>query len=484
VVAKYLARYASREAGLADALGRVLSRPYQHVCVVPAMGESGRLLDGLAPAMRNERALCVLVINARDAAERWVHTRNHELIAALHRRAREVVEIAQGPPIWLCRGVAAGDVAAEGVAAEGVAAEGVDADADEDATIDVLVIDRARSGWRLPAREGVGLARRIGCDMALALHQAGWIGSRWIHTTDADATLPAGYFAAARQAPDTSVALTYPFWHQTEGELGAALSLYEISLRYYVLGLRWAGSPYAFHTIGSTLAVDAGAYAAVRGVPRRMAAEDFYMLAKLAKLGPVTRPAVAPIRLRQRKALRVPFGTAPATARIAEKLARGQLFTLYHPHSFAALGCWLEAMGRFAGDPAMNADACVGQCTGAGAGGLAMPGGLDPELARALHVALEGQDAARMLADARARVNSPAALGRRLDGWFDAFRTLKLIHGMRDAGLATMPWQQALTGAPFIPELAQGASLEQIRKTLFALEVGLEDDGTTPRRSF
>jgi hypothetical protein len=460
VVAKYLARYASREAGLAPALSRVLGQPYQHVCVVPAMGESERLVDGLAPAMQHERALCVLVINARDAAEPWVHTRNHDLMAALRRRAGEVEDIAQGPPIWLCRGVAA---------------EGTDALAG--ALLDVLVIDRARSGWRLPAREGVGLARRIGCDMALALHQAGSISSRWIHTTDADAILPARYFAAARQAPDTSVALTYPFWHQTEGELGAALGLYEISLRYYVLGLRWAGSPQAFHTIGSTLAVDASAYAAVRGVPRRMAAEDFYMLAKLAKLGPVTRPLVAPIRLRQRKALRVPFGTAPATARIAEKLARGQLFTLYHPRSFTALGCWLAAMDRFAGDPAMDPGACVAGCARMG------PGGLDPDQARALHVALDAQDAARILADARSRVNSPGALARRLHGWFDAFRTLKLIHGIRDAGLAPVPWQQALTSAPFIPELAQGASLDQIRQSLFALEVGLEDDGDAPRRS-
>lgn len=445
VVAKYLASYASREAGLAPAVGRALERaqepPYEHVCVVPALGESERLIDGLAPAMQQERALCVLVVNARDAVEAWVHTRNQELIAALRHRARHVEDIAEGPPMWLCRGVVAEAT---------------------DALIDVLVIDRARSGWRLPAKEGVGLARRIGCDMALALHRDGWIRSRWIHTTDADAILPARYFAAARQTPGSSVALTYPFWHQAEGDLGAALGLYEISLRYYVLGLRWAGSPYAFHTIGSTLAVDAGAYAAVRGVPRRMAAEDFYLLTKLAKLGPVTRPDVAPIRLRQRKAVRVPFGTAPATARIAEKLARGQAFTMYHPHSFTALRCWLQAMDRFARDAELDPEACVAACVD-----------MDrdhPDRAQALRHALDDLGAAGFLADARARVNSPAALQRRLHGWFDAFRTLKLIHGMRDAGLAQVPWQQALMSAAFIPELDQAAPLEQLRRTLFNLE--------------
>ena len=34
---------------------------------------------------------------------------------------------------------------------------------------------------------------------------------------------------------------------------------YELWLRLHVLGLGWAGSPYAFHSIGSTLAIDARA---------------------------------------------------------------------------------------------------------------------------------------------------------------------------------------------------------------------------------
>ena len=63
--------------------------------------------------------------------------------------------------------------------------------------------------------------------------------------------------------------------------------LYEYSLRYYVAGLTYAQSPYAFHTIGSTMAVNAEHYASVRGFPRREAGEDFYLLNKLAKVGSV-----------------------------------------------------------------------------------------------------------------------------------------------------------------------------------------------------
>ena len=68
-----------------------------------------------------------------------------------------------------------------------------------------------------------------------------------------------------------------------------ATALYELRLHHYVLGLEYAGSPYAYHTLGSCLAVKADAYAQVRGFPKRAGAEDFYLLNKLAKLGAMPR---------------------------------------------------------------------------------------------------------------------------------------------------------------------------------------------------
>ena len=59
--------------------------------------------------------------------------------------------------------------------------------------------------------------------------------------------------------------------------------------RYFQRGLAWARSPYAFHTVGSTMVVHALCYAQVRGVPRRRAGEDFYLLGKLSKLRPLVR---------------------------------------------------------------------------------------------------------------------------------------------------------------------------------------------------
>ena len=50
---------------------------------------------------------------------------------------------------------------------------------------------------------------------------------------------------------------------------------------------------------------------------------------------------------------------------------------------------------------------------------------------------------------AAAEAREPAALLRRLHTWFDAFRTLKLVHALRDEGFPSLPWRQALAEAPF-----------------------------------
>ena len=65
-----------------------------------------------------------------------------------------------------------------------------------------------------------------------------------------------------------------------------AIICYEIFLRYYVLGLKFAKSDYAFHTIGSTMLCTPDAYVKVEGMNKRKAAEDFYFLEKLAKIYP------------------------------------------------------------------------------------------------------------------------------------------------------------------------------------------------------
>src|SRR5690606_17786041 len=99
-----------------------------------------------------------------------------------------------------------------------------------------------------------------------------------------------------------------PSWH--------ALVLYEISLRSYEYGLAYAGSPYAFQTLGSTLALNPAAYAKVRGFPKRLAGEDFYILNKLIKIGPIYLRNDRCLQIKDRPSQRVPFGTGTSVFKI------------------------------------------------------------------------------------------------------------------------------------------------------------------------
>ena len=163
--------------------------------------------------------------------------------------------------------------------------------------------------------------------------------------------------------------------------------MYELSLRYYVNRLEYAGSPYAFHTVGSCLAVDATSYAKVRGFPRRNAAEDFYLLNKLAKVGWIRRLRAPVIEIEARASARVPFGTGPALARVPPD-----------PRAMPGYACeTFEALRIFH--------------DGVAAG--TTPSQPVPRLLDAIGY-------------------QPKRDGRAIHTWFDAFRTLKFVHAARD----------------------------------------------------
>ncbi len=413
-ILQYLSSYAESECACPPP-----SQEFDDVVVVPAFDESPHFLPQLSAPCKASRALVIVVVNASEDRRDAEKERSEYLLRALQQGGDELAPGISLSPFG--RGA-------------------------------LLCIDRVSADRRLPAKQGVGLARKIGCDLALAWHERGHIKSPWIHCTDADATLPDDYFSAAHELGDKGVALSYPFWHACErtSTTGRALELYEMSLRYYVLGLLWAGSPYAFHCIGSTMAVRAQAYHQVRGVPKRQAGEDFYLLNKLAKLGRVLVPGSAPIRIAQRESARTPFGTGPKTQDIAQRVHSGQDFCVYHPSSFALLREWLAAIEEFSTSCDLNI--------------------LDRLSHDELRYALPLETEER-LAEAKTQCKTREARKQRLFTWFDGFRTLKLIHALRDQGLSDKPYLEAFDAAPFVPEKAEHMSL---RETMAAREAELQ----------
>jgi len=207
------------------------------------------------------------------------------------------------------------------------------------------------------------------------------------------------------------VAYAHPF--PDNPQLLAAIVRYEIFLRYYVLGLSYAESPYAFHTIGSTMSCTVRSYVAVRGMNRREAGEDFYFLNKLAKLslmGTITGTRVYPS---PRPSQRVPFGTGQRMRSSLEGTYREDVF--YDPRVFSILKRWLNGMKT-----------CIRE-----GGNFSLQ--LAAEISPHLSSFLEKNDFLRVWEHICRTHKIPEKRIWHFSEWFDAFRTLKLIHYLTEA---------------------------------------------------
>lgn len=296
-----------------------------------------------------------------------------------------------------------------------------------------LLVQRFADDLRLPEKQGVGLARKIGADIAVQLWGKQQLQDPWIRSTDADVQLPDDYFSTSPTAPN-AVAGVYQFQHQrlsripASAEIVAATQYYETRLHYYVAGLKYAGSAYAYHTIGSCLLFHCVSYCQVRGFPKRAAGEDFYLLNKLAKLGSIeTLPCC--IGIGARASDRTPFGTGTAATQISELAQPALDYLTYDPAIFTELKHLLTAIEH----GVINRDL------------TALHSGLSTTTVDAL-ASLGYQNAfAKLLQNAK----TEAQLRQQVAGWFDAFRTLKFVHFLEANGYPAVPLQQALERAPF-----------------------------------
>lgn len=391
------------------------TRPHWHsVLVVPAYREHPALLERLArlPAGTG-RTLVILVLNRPDSDPDMLANsalRDSLQHASLPRTTRDTV------PVYCL-----------------------------DPQVDLYLHDMEMLRGPTPRAQGVGLARKAGCDLALQWMDAGGIGGQWLCSTDADATLPRGYFTRLESVAPDAVAAVFPFQHTagTDEACNEATTLYELRLHHYVLGLEYAGSPYAFHTLGSCLAVRAPAYAHVRGFPRRAGAEDFYLLNKLAKLGPVSRLQGQTIALQSRFSARVPFGTGPAVAAIAAAEAPREAAVFYHPQCFSVLAALLATLPALADAPEHDIASLMIERGG-------QRGILTPALARQAAAALDRLGIAAARDHCRRQAKSGSQFQRYFHQWFDGLRTLQFIHALRDGGL---PPRSLPELAPLAPQL-------------------------------
>lgn len=265
---------------------------------------------------------------------------------------------------------------------------------------------------------GVGLARKIGMDeAALRFDDIGKSQIGIIVGYDADCRCARNYLTSIERhfqenpvCPGCSIYFEHPLAGSLQPRIYDAIAAYELHLRYYVQALRYTGSLFAFHTIGSCMAVRSGVYLEQGGMNKRQAGEDFYFLQKIMALGGFTNLAATTVFPSPRVSDRVPFGTGRA---VSDFLKTGRLST--YP-----LKAFLDLKKLFMHLPALfrTRDFTASNLTD-----------VLPESVRTFLVA---RNLAAVLHEIRRNTASEMAFQKRFFRWFDGFEVMKFLHHARD----------------------------------------------------
>lgn len=283
--------------------------------------------------------------------------------------------------------------------------------------LNINFIDAASKGLELPDKDGgVGLARKIGMDLALTILDYQSKEKKILICLDADCTVDNNYLSSIIEFfNNKNINAGYVEYEHTLPENDVekrAIICYEIFLRYYVLGLQYSNSHFAFPTIGSTMVCDYESYINIGGMNKRKAAEDFYFLEKLAKITRIYQIKNTKVYPSSRGSWRVPFGTGQRVNRFISGTHNEYL--LHDPKVFKILKDWNK---HFYDDKIRSADEY-----------LSIAESIDYALKNFLLLNVFDVQWNKILNNSKT-VNQ---VKKQKINWFDGFRTLKLIHYLRD----------------------------------------------------
>jgi len=274
----------------------------------------------------------------------------------------------------------------------------------------------------LPSKHaGVGLARKIGMDEALRRLEG--IPGGFILCLDADCLVAPNYLLRIesyfKEHPEIDGASIY-FEHPVQelsNDQKEGIMQYELHLRYYNQLLRFAGHPFAYHTVGSSMAVRTVAYVKQGGMNKRKAGEDFYFLQKIIQLGSFGEIKNTVVYPSARLSDRVPFGTGRA---MKEWLSENKSELLsYHPEAALHLKKLLDSI-REKGK-AIEVE----------------------ELPISMVQFISKDTWKSKLAELRNNTKSKEAFIDRFFLWFNLFMCFKYVHYFRDTIQANIPIREA-----------------------------------------
>jgi hypothetical protein len=266
----------------------------------------------------------------------------------------------------------------------------------------------------LPDKDaGVGLARKAGMDEAVRRFKVAGIKDGVIVCLDADCTVSKSYLYETEKYFLTNKkinAASIYFEHPLDSVTGIAkdsIIEYEIFLRYYVNGLRSVGHPFAYQTIGSSMAVRTEVYQKQGGMNKRKAGEDFYFLQKIFLLGNFGEINSCTVFPSCRSSDRVPFGTGKA---IGDALS-GKPIMFYDPKVFSQISTFIKLIRRHHIN--MNDD-------------------LMSEIPSELLSFLDSVNFNKKNREIISNVGNMNQYEKRFFAWFDGFMILKAVHYLSD----------------------------------------------------
>ena len=277
----------------------------------------------------------------------------------------------------------------------------------------LLVFDAGQpqiKGW------GVGLARKTGMDEAIRRFNFLGKPDGVIVCLDADCTVEKNYFESIcdefYKRKERSACSIY-FEHELSGSefqdrVYSLIMQYELHLRYFIQGLKYAGYPHPFHTVGSAIAVRANQYIKSGGMNRKQAGEDFYFVQKLIPLGGYFSLNTTTVFPSPRESHRVPFGTGVIISKLIGTMEE-QLLT-YNTLAFQELKDLFSAVPQIC-------------CTGK-TGKKEIYENLPP----GIKAFIEADEWYYKTDEITGNTSTPESFRKRFFSWFNAFMVVKYMN--------------------------------------------------------
>jgi len=268
---------------------------------------------------------------------------------------------------------------------------------------------------------GVGLARKVGMDEAVyRFSKINFDGV--IICADADALYENDFiqkvhhhfFIHHAETTGCSIYFEHPIsGNEFDQNVYEGIIRYELYLRYYKNSLEYCGFPFAFHTIGSSMATRSSAYQKCGGMNKRKAGEDFYFLQKLIELGNFSELNSTKVVPSPRPSHRVPFGTGRS---VSEWLSQVNLsWPVYSISIFDSLKIFNDQIKKLYSNDFDNL----------------------LNLHPLLILFLKQNKVEAKILEIRKNSTSLETFIKRFYSWFDAFLVLKASHFLRDNGMGT-----------------------------------------------